>query len=165
MATLDELVKRLAGHRPASALALGPTAAALAAPLAEACPPCRIEGLDETGDMGAEALLEALARGGRRELAVVGGELERLGPQAGGNVIARLRDVHAARLCVMVARERSGWAAPELLALALVRWGEVSVANREHEVWGYDIGTYKKTPDWLNPRHWAHPENWGKYRW
>ncbi len=29
----------------------------------------------------------------------------------------------------------------------------------------FDIETYKHTPDWLNARHWANPELWGKYRW
>jgi hypothetical protein len=24
----------------------------------------------------------------------------------------------------------------------------------------YDIDTYKTVPDWLNARHWAHPERW-----
>ncbi|MBN2872050.1 MAG: hypothetical protein JXJ30_03970 [Halothiobacillaceae bacterium] len=32
-------------------------------------------------------------------------------------------------------------------------------------VYLFDIDTYKDTPDWLNARHWAHPELWGKYRW
>lgn len=29
----------------------------------------------------------------------------------------------------------------------------------------YHIGEYKPVPDWLNPRHWAHPERWNKSRW
>lgn len=32
-------------------------------------------------------------------------------------------------------------------------------------VFNYDIRDYKHTPDWLNARHWANPELWGKYRW
>lgn len=24
----------------------------------------------------------------------------------------------------------------------------------------YDLATYKTVPDWLNARHWAHPERW-----
>lgn len=32
-------------------------------------------------------------------------------------------------------------------------------------VYLFDIETYKRTPDWLNARHWANPELWGKYRW
>lgn len=29
----------------------------------------------------------------------------------------------------------------------------------------FDIGRYKDTPEWLNPRNWANPELWDKYRW
>lgn len=32
-------------------------------------------------------------------------------------------------------------------------------------VYLFDIETYKRTPDWLNARHWANPELWDKYRW
>ncbi len=33
--------------------------------------------------------------------------------------------------------------------------------------WGmfFHIAEYKPVPDWLNPRHWAHPERWGQSRW
>lgn len=27
-------------------------------------------------------------------------------------------------------------------------------------VYYYDLDTYKTVPDWLNARHWAHPERW-----
>lgn len=27
-------------------------------------------------------------------------------------------------------------------------------------VYQFDIDTYKTVPDWLNARHWAHPERW-----
>lgn len=36
------------------------------------------------------------------------------------------------------------------------------------QTWGlnhFDARTYKKTPDWLNSRHWANPGLWGKFRW
>lgn len=33
------------------------------------------------------------------------------------------------------------------------------------EAWTFDILTYKAVPDWLNPRFWANPENWNKFRW
>ena len=27
-------------------------------------------------------------------------------------------------------------------------------------LYDYDLATYKTVPDWLNARHWAHPERW-----
>ncbi|MFO7808749.1 DUF6231 family protein [Guyparkeria sp.] len=35
----------------------------------------------------------------------------------------------------------------------------------DEPIYLFDIETYKRTPDWLNARHWANPELWGKYRW
>ena len=33
--------------------------------------------------------------------------------------------------------------------------------------WGmlFHLAAYKPVPDWLNSRHWAHPERWGQSRW
>ncbi|WP_322520450.1 DUF6231 family protein [Guyparkeria halophila] len=35
----------------------------------------------------------------------------------------------------------------------------------DEPIYLFDIETYKRTPDWLNARHWANPELWDKYRW
>jgi len=35
----------------------------------------------------------------------------------------------------------------------------------DEPIYLFDIETYKRTPDWLNARHWANPELWGKFRW
>ncbi|MDD3447840.1 MAG: DUF6231 family protein [Gammaproteobacteria bacterium] len=32
-------------------------------------------------------------------------------------------------------------------------------------LYGFDIATYKVTPDWLNSRYWANPELWDRYWW
>jgi hypothetical protein len=45
--------------------------------------------------------------------------------------------------------------------MGLARWSSAAT----FEIYGFDLGSYKATPDWLNARHWAHPEHWGKYRW
>ncbi len=37
--------------------------------------------------------------------------------------------------------------------------------DRDEPVYQFDIHDYKQTPDWLNPRNWANPELWDKYRW
>lgn len=33
------------------------------------------------------------------------------------------------------------------------------------QIWQFNIWQYKQTPDWLNAKYWANPENFGKYRW
>lgn len=35
----------------------------------------------------------------------------------------------------------------------------------EWRCYAFNIRDYKPTPDWLNPRAWANPELWDKYRW
>lgn len=43
-----------------------------------------------------------------------------------------------------------------------------SVCHKDGQAWGlnrFDARTYKKTPDWLNSRHWANPKLWDKFRW
>ncbi|MCD6704976.1 MAG: DUF6231 family protein [Thiobacillus sp.] len=33
-------------------------------------------------------------------------------------------------------------------------------ATENRHIHYYDLDTYKTVPDWLNARHWAHPERW-----
>ena len=50
--------------------------------------------------------------------------------------------------------------------LLVDRSGVIRAANSEaNRLFGYDVGTYKTTPDWLNADHWANPELWNKHRW
>lgn len=78
-------------------------------------------------------------------------------------LIAALRDLLARQLLVFV---------PEnlledttLLGLGLTRQAHFEVAGEHWQAWSYDIRTYKSVPDWLNPKFWANPENWNKFRW
>lgn len=77
-------------------------------------------------------------------------------------LLAGLRDLHARR--VIVRRSPDGpWTDKDLIAFGFRR---LSPAGLEIPVYfGFDIATYKTTPDWLNPRNWANPELFDKYRW
>jgi Family of unknown function (DUF6231) len=33
-------------------------------------------------------------------------------------------------------------------------------AGNQISLYSHDIATYKRVPDWLNPKYWAHPERW-----
>ena len=35
----------------------------------------------------------------------------------------------------------------------------------DESAWIFAIHSYKNTPDWLNSRYWAHPENFDRHRW
>ncbi|TDJ18305.1 MAG: hypothetical protein E2O65_06535 [Gammaproteobacteria bacterium] len=164
---LPDLTRRLELHRPESLLAIGPRAGALAAAYLSAHPDCRIEHLDTRGTLGGERLLKVLARHGRFDFIIVRGVLERVDADTGAHLIARLRDMHSRRFCVVlpVNGGEHRWQSSELIAMGLAHWSRETVKGSVLEVYGFDLGTYKATPDWLNARHWAHPEQWGKNRW
>jgi len=162
-----DLTRRLESHQPASLLAIGPEAGALAAAYQDAHPGCRFATLDPGGTLGGERLLEALAAHGRFDFVIVRGMLERIDAQTGAHLIARLRDVHSRRFCVVLPAndDEQHWQASELIAMGLAHWSSETVNQATLEVYGFDLSTYKATPEWLNARHWAHPERWGKNRW
>jgi hypothetical protein len=115
---------------------------------------------------------DAVPGEGRRfDLAVVAGVLENLDPEAAAALLAALRDLTASRLLVAVparsgnARERSVWLREDMLAHGLEYLGAARHHSETLAIYGFDLDRYKRTPDWLNARSWANPENWGKYRW
>lgn len=153
---LSEVHALLDRYRPARVAALGPMASAIVA--AYRFPrQAQVERLAPTS-----AALEGRPRYEFALLAPDGGRLER---REGGALIARLRDLQAARLAVIVHFEPGGWQEADMRALGLsvdARYGEGPQAL---VLCTYDVATYKRTPEWLNARHWAHPERWNKARW
>lgn len=91
-------------------------------------------------------------------------------------LLGRLRDLHADRIIhveTSCKKQRSGdpandyrrWTLADSLALGYSRRGMVVSDNRQLHIFEFDIRTYKPAPDWLNAKHWANPERWGKQRW
>jgi hypothetical protein len=164
---LPALTQRLEAHKPASLLAMGPRAGDVLTAYRKAHGECRITHLDGDGTLGAAALMEALAEHPRYDFVIVRGELERLDTETGAHLLARLRDVHSRRFCVLLDSndDEPRWRASELVAMGLTHWAGESTQATGLEMYGFDLATYKATPKWLNARHWAHPEQWGKNRW
>jgi hypothetical protein len=164
---LPDLTRRLKAHKPASVLAIGPRADDLLAIYTSEQPDCRITCLDSDGALAADMLLEALSSHGRFDFVVVRGELERVDTDSGAHLLARLRDVHCRRFCVVIESNdlASRWKTSDLIAMGLAHWASETLGTTALEIYGFDLGTYKATPKWLNARHWANPEQWGKYRW
>lgn len=75
-------------------------------------------------------------------------------------LLAALRDKANRRIAVHVGDTRVGDAVDQRM---------VSLGYRRQSandgLYLFDIESYKDTPDWLNPRNWANPELWDKYRW
>lgn len=163
----SDLTGRLESHQPASLLAIGPRAGALAAAYQGTHPECVVSYLDPDGTLSGEVLLEELAGHGRFDFVILRGVLEHLDRDTGAHLLARLRDVHTRRFCLALntTDHEHPWQPAALIAMGLSHWSRETVNGAALEIHGFDLGTYKATPDWLNPRHWAHPEHWGKHRW
>jgi len=99
------------------------------------------------------------------DLALVAGVLEGLGPARGGALLARLRDLLARRLLVVVPAGHPVWGRTRLLGLGLEHAGRHRLGDEVFDLYRFDIEHYKTTPDWLNADHWAHPELFGKFWW
>jgi hypothetical protein len=163
----DLLTRQLQAWQPRSLIAVGDYAQQLLRNYADAAADCEFELVEPN-----HAVERVLAIGSERryDFALIAGYLERVDSAIGGAVIARLRDVLARRLCVLVRTKdetasKTIWSDAELSAFGLTLLSHFEQDGKQLRFYGFDIVSYKQTPDWLNPRHWAHPELWGKFRW
>lgn len=83
--------------------------------------------------------------------------------EAAWRQLAQIKNIFNGMICVMPEAStpltESSWI-PALRSL-----GFNLVQQAGEWVMCYDIVSYKTVPDWLNSRHWAHPERWNKARW
>ena len=84
------------------------------------------------------------------------------------SVLSRVRDLHADR--VLHVSTSIDWTISDSLALGFTQLvpdasKSHSADSRQFNLFEFDIHHYKGVPDWLNARHWANPELWGKHRW
>lgn len=159
------LERVLAQAPPSSLLTLGEGTDTVLAPWLERHPDV------DHHHLGIESIERRLAGLGRYDLALAANILEGLAPASAGRLIAALRDLHGRRLYLLVPMgtgwrgQISHWRATDLIAYGLRESGRYEVEGKPVRLYRHDLYDYKQTPDWLNPRHWAHPELWDKYRW
>ena len=107
----------------------------------------------------------------RYALALATEVVESLDKVAARRLLAALRDLYAERLLLLVAlhgaesRNAGTREFAELLSLGLSAMGRWVTGRRVFRAYSFDLYDYKLTPDWLNSRHWAHPELFDKYWW
>lgn len=105
------------------------------------------------------------------DVVVLVGVIEQVDKQAGERLIASLRDLHARHLFILVpigsqwSGQTSHWRQSDLLALGLSVHKTYQVQHGMLQWYRFELDSYKATPDWLNSKHWANPELFGKYRW
>jgi len=86
--------------------------------------------------------------------------------------IARVRNQGTIRLVAIPEASQSAQVNPsgpqwveQLQALGFLKHQADTTKGVSDWILYFDIRQYKETPDWLNPRNWAHPERWNKFRW
>ena len=91
------------------------------------------------------------------QLAVVMDALNDLDAAQARTLLARVRDFIAPRIVVIA----TAHCALDLLAFLSIGFEALGVDTTENiAIYQFDLNTYKQVPDWLNARHWAHPERW-----
>lgn len=161
----DDVTKLLAQLKPRSILLLDLPASRICSAYLQEQPECQLDHLTN------EDVLAQLQTRGRYDCCFVANVLERMEKAAAGQVLARLRDLHAARLFVVapIGEEwpelASAWEMTDFIAYGMRLVRSYEQDGKRLQLHEFDIGDYKRTPDWLNPKHWAHPERWDKERW
>jgi hypothetical protein len=145
---LEGLLRQLEAEAPGDALLLAPPGDPLAPVLRRRLPRTTLTHAQSPP-------------GARHALAVVARTLEPLTPADARALLAALRDRIAPHVVVWVDLDRAPLDESMLRALAY----RLHARDGAQAVFGFDAYGYKDRPDWLSPRHWAHPELWDKFRW
>lgn len=108
----------------------------------------------------------------RYRLAVVIDAPGILGGIATRQMLAHLRNVGAHAVLAVFARSATAtrepgteWSVSDFLGLGFRRAEQAKSLASDYWVYRYNIYDYKITPDWLNSRYWANPEQWDRERW
>lgn len=101
---------------------------------------------------------------GRQDLVAVGNVLEHLARRDGEILLAGLRDLYARRVLLRLI-PGSTWHHTRILSFGFTQLARVAGDAEDIRYYGFDVSTYKTTPDWLNARYWANPELFDRYRW
>lgn len=159
----DDVSKLLLQLEPQSILLLDPDSTELCLPYLQVRPECRLEHVTQPH--------AELDMGQRYDICIVTNTLERMDKASAGQLIARLRDLLARRLFVVVpvgegwSDVKSHWTMSEFIGLGMHLLSDYEQDGRCWQMYKFDLADYKLTPDWLNARYWAHPERWDKERW
>lgn len=147
-AWLEGLLRQLEAEAAADVLLLAPAGDPLAPLLRRRLARTQLTHAQQPGDA-------------RHALALVARTLEPLGAADARALLAALRDRVAPHVVVWLDLARSPLDEAAMRALAY----RLHARDGAQAVFGFDLHGYKDRPDWLSPRHWAHPELWDRFRW
>jgi hypothetical protein len=162
-------------HPPSSILCIGDRISDALVEFIHTHPQCRLCEVEISQINGAQKDLSIAMQWQDREnifdFAIVANAAEHLDKNTAVHLLARLRDLYAKKLLVVVPmgdqwkNHQSLWQETDLLALGFIKKANLQVAQKPVYVYAFDIVTYKTTPEWLNSQYWANPELWDKYWW
>lgn len=99
-----------------------------------------------------------------QDLVAIGRTLETMDCRSGDQLLAGLRDLYARRILLRLDPNSGCWDHQRVMAFGFQRL--FTLTHEPHTTYyGFDLGNYKVTPDWLNPKNWANPEMFDRYRW
>lgn len=164
--TVCDYLRQCIGNRCPDTLLVVSAGASIAHALADPFPKTALE--HQTPECaGAHIPDEA-----RFDLAVIIDALETLARPRAERLVGRLRDINAAAVLAVIDRKRSSetpgaspWRQADFIALGFTRCAGTRQLASGWDLYRYDVHDYKTTPSWLNARHWANPQRWGKQRW
>lgn len=157
----DWLRDYLAVSSPRSVLLLGQTA--MPQPLQELSRAASSPHIEQRDDVRSIA---DLAGAGRFDMAILLGQLELMTPRNAQQLLARLRDLHAVRVCVILGgAAQPQWRDNDWRALGFVPAGQVMSGEQRVRLFTYDLATYNPGRSWNTAENWAHPDNFDRYRW
>ncbi len=102
----------------------------------------------------------------RYDLAIVSNCIELDNKTQTEQLIGRLRDLCAPKIILLGNLKLSSWKENDLLGFGLSKLS-TNEDNKSSDfiLYQYNIESYKRTPDWFNPKHWANPQLWNKFWW
>lgn len=125
---------------------------------------CHITELPATTELNHAAFSQ------RYDLAIIADILETKKKIDSEQLIGRLRDLCTPQFILLADLYQCDWLENELLGFGLNKFK--TTINKKNEskphnivIYQYNIDSYKKTPDWFNPKSWANPNLWNKFWW
>jgi uncharacterized protein DUF6231 len=108
--------------------------------------------------------LEQLADLPAMDLAIISELTETLTKELATQWLCTLRNRHVSHIIIISESDKAtqqGWQLTDFLAMGFKQQG----THGNSHVFSYAIESYQAKRDWLNPRFWANPENYNKFRW
>lgn len=101
----------------------------------------------------------------RYDIAIVGEIIESDDRKKTEQIIGRLRDLCSPRIIIFADLNNSQWQENDLFGFGFNKYNHYEIDDAQFALYQHNIDSYKRTPDWFNPKNWANPQLWNKFWW